>query len=86
MAWDLTNLGSSPQVLSGHTDAINSVTITPDGKWALTGSHDKTEQLWELISRMSLIEVQKIIGAHEEKTDIIMHIECNRMQLNLHVG
>ena len=40
--WDLTNPESSPQVLSGHTDAINSVAITPDGKWALTGSRDTT--------------------------------------------
>ena len=26
------------RVLSGHIDAINSVAITPDGSWALTGS------------------------------------------------
>ena len=46
--WDLTNPGSSPRVLSGHTDAIYSVALTPDGKWALTGSHDNTARLWDL--------------------------------------
>ena len=35
-------------VLSGHTDAINSVALTPDGKWALTGSWDSTARLWDL--------------------------------------
>ena len=29
--WDLTNPGSSPRVLSGHTGAICSVALTPDG-------------------------------------------------------
>ena len=52
----------------GIRDAINSVALTPDGTWALTGSDDKTARLWELIPRMSFAEVQKIIGAHEETT------------------
>ena len=46
--WDLSNPGSSPRVLSGHTDWILSVALTPDGKWALTGSQDNTARLWDL--------------------------------------
>ena len=65
---DLSNSVSSPRVLLGHTDPINSVALTPDGKWALTGSDDKTARLWELVPRMSFAEVQKIIGVHEETT------------------
>ena len=42
--------------------------MTPDGKWALTGSNDNTALLWEIIPRMSLAKVQEIIGAHEETT------------------
>ena len=42
--------------------------MTPDGTWALTGSLDTTARFWELIPRMSLAEVQEIIGAHEETT------------------
>ena len=56
------------RVLSGHTDWINSVALTPDGKWALTGSRDNTARLWDLISRMSITEVRKITGAREEGT------------------
>ena len=36
------------RVLSGHTGLISSVALTPDGRWALTGSHDKTARLWDL--------------------------------------
>ena len=45
--WDLSNPGSSPRVLSGHTGLIYSVALTPDG-WALTGSNDNTARLWDL--------------------------------------
>ena len=40
-------------VLSGHTSSILSVALTPDGKWALTGSYDNTAQLWDLANRGS---------------------------------
>ena len=66
--WNLSNPGSSPRVLSGHTKAIFSVALTPDGKWALTGSLDTTARLWEIIPRMSLAKVQEIIGTHAELT------------------
>ena len=33
---------------SGHTQWIESVALTPDGKWALTGSRDRTARLWDL--------------------------------------
>ena len=47
--WDLrdtSNIRSYP--LKGHTDLITSVTLTLDGKWALTGSSDRTARLWDL--------------------------------------
>ena len=52
---------SSPRVLSGHTDTIHSVALTPDGKWALTGSDDKTARLWELIPRCLLRKFKKLL-------------------------
>ena len=39
---------SVSRVLSGHTDLIFSVALTPDGRWALTGSRDNTARLWDL--------------------------------------
>ena len=48
--WDLANPGSSPRILSGHTDLVFSVALTADGKWALTGSRDNTARLWDLLN------------------------------------
>ena len=39
---------STLHVLSGHTNSIYSVALTPDGTWALTGSHDNTALLWDI--------------------------------------
>jgi WD40 repeat protein len=41
-------LHSERQLLKGHRDAVASVAITPDGKYAATGSADCTIRLWEL--------------------------------------
>ena len=40
----------SPQIiatLSGHTDIVYSVAVSPDGKYVATGSFDNTIKLWE---------------------------------------
>ncbi|HEV7406293.1 MAG TPA: serine/threonine-protein kinase [Chthoniobacteraceae bacterium] len=35
------------RTLEDHTDAVSSVAISPDGRWALSGSRDDTLRLWE---------------------------------------
>jgi hypothetical protein len=34
------------RVLTGHTDPVNAVAISPDGTWLATGSNDKTVRTW----------------------------------------
>lgn len=36
--------------LTGHTDGVNAVAISPDGKFFLTGSADKTARVWDASS------------------------------------
>ena len=45
--WDLAE-GKCLGTFKGHTNNINSVVISPDGRWALSGSADKTLKLWDL--------------------------------------
>jgi WD40 repeat protein/serine/threonine protein kinase len=39
---------SSVRTFEGHTDKVTSVSISPDGRWGLSGSWDRTLRLWEL--------------------------------------
>ena len=36
--------------LTGHEDWVNSVAVSPDGTWAVSGSSDKTIKIWDLES------------------------------------
>jgi len=40
--------GTLLRVLAGHTDAVRAVAISPDGKWAVSASDDRTLKVWNL--------------------------------------
>ena len=45
--WDL-HTGTCRQVLQGHAGRINSLGVSADGKWCVTGSEDCTARIWDL--------------------------------------
>ena len=42
------------QRFAGHSDSVSSVALSPDGKFALSGSYDKTVRLWDITTGQSL--------------------------------
>jgi WD40 repeat protein len=38
------------KILKGHTKSINSVGVSPDGKYVVSGSRDKTIKVWSMMT------------------------------------
>ena len=51
--WDLSS-GREIRTFTGHSSFVKAVAISPDGKFILTGSEDKTARLWDVASGSSL--------------------------------
>ncbi len=56
--WNLQN--TTVKILEDHTDVVNSVTFSPDGKWLVSGSDDATIKVWD-ISHWQNIETREPI-------------------------
>jgi len=52
--WASSAVAQSPMALEGHTDPVYDAIFTPDGKWVITASFDKTLRLWDSQSRQSV--------------------------------
>jgi WD40 repeat protein len=52
--------------LSGHTEFVNSVALSPEKKYIVSGSADDTIRLWKVSANMLDIENELEIPAHED--------------------
>ena len=60
-------VGKEVQKLTGHQSGVLSVAVTPDGRYIVSGSQDKTVRVWE---RDTGKEVQKLTGHHDWVTSV----------------
>jgi WD40 repeat protein len=47
--WEVSS-GREVRTFQGHTEAVDSVAFSPDGRYALSGSRDQTVKLWDVSS------------------------------------
>lgn len=59
--WDAESAVELSQ-LKGHTDAVVSLTFSPNGRWLLSTSYDNTARLWDLADPVQPAEVALLEG------------------------
>ena len=57
--------GALLRTLEGHTDVVNGVAVTPDGKRAVSASRDKTLKVWDLDTGRAL----RTLEGHSDRVD-----------------
>ena len=64
--WDAVRGQQKSEPLSGHTDSILSISLSPDGRVLASSSYDKTIRLWDIESWNELNGGEPLLG-HEGK-------------------
>src|SRR5262245_37654157 len=70
-------------VLKGHTEAIYSIAYTPDGKYVVTGSFDKTLKIWDAVNGK---EVKTIAGGVAGHQNLVLTVSVSPDSANIASG
>ncbi len=60
--WDMETKQQIGQPLADHTDSVNSVVFSPDGKYLFSGSWDKTIIQWDVASQKA---IERFVGHND---------------------
>jgi WD40 repeat protein len=75
--WDLRNVQSAPQVLSGHKGAVNSLAFSLDSQRLASASDDGTVRLWDLRQPQS---TPQVLSGHKGWVDSVAFVaDGNRL-------
>jgi WD40 repeat protein len=69
--WDF-NTGRVIHTLRGHSAAVCAVAISPDGRWAVSGSSDWTLKIWNL---QAGCELRTLTGHSEEVKGVAVSMD-----------
>jgi WD40 repeat protein/serine/threonine protein kinase len=82
------NPADTTLVLRGREYQVDSVAISGNNRWVLTGNHDNTARLWDMDIRSLMARARKLVGREltddERRTYAIPKRETPSPELNLH--
>jgi WD40 repeat protein len=66
--------GKSKECFQGHTESVDAVAVTPDGRYVVSGSEDRTLRIWDLKGGKEIVkftvdgDVRTCVAAQDSRT------------------
>ncbi|KAH8759523.1 WD40-repeat-containing domain protein, partial [Diaporthe sp. PMI_573] len=83
--WDVAT-GACTHTLEGHDDAIESIAVSPDGRWLASGSYN-TIKIWDVATGActQTLHMDNIIHYLAFDSNIRLHTEIGIINLDTHI-
>ena len=70
--WDAST-GAKLKELKGHTGTVNSVALSSDGTWIVSGSDDRSVWVWDALTGAKLKELKSFRTSTPPRTRHVTH-------------